>query len=99
MVALSILDWLEEEMATVAPSARQSSATAKPIPEVPPRMRTFCPESFEVGMVVEFVVVQWGFDDGGVKLRVKEREKDQRRVRRGQRSPYMHAGRLVSQDR
>jgi hypothetical protein len=38
--AASTRDWLDEETVTRAPEAKEASATANPIPEVPPMMRT-----------------------------------------------------------
>ena len=44
----SILEGLELEMTTEALFSRRASATQKPMPEVPPTMRTLAPESLEV---------------------------------------------------
>lgn len=41
----------EEEITTLAPKARQASATEKPMPELPPMMRTRWPASLEVYLV------------------------------------------------
>lgn len=43
----SILGWLEPEMVTLAPNSQAASATAKPMPDVPPRMRVLLSSSFD----------------------------------------------------
>lgn len=50
-MAVSSFEGFELEMTTEAPYSNAPSATAKPMPEVPPSTKTFLSASFEVNFV------------------------------------------------
>ena len=60
-MALSSLACLEPEMQTSAPCSMAASATQKPMPDVPPKMSTRVPWSFEVYLVGDIMLKKGRF--------------------------------------